>query len=145
MNSASGRGAGSDIDPLSGQLDELVSALTTATGVASSETVSVRVGADGALQDLQIDDRALHGGGAMLASHLMQVIGRAHAELGERRRAAESALRTDPRIAAAISAVADAADTPLPSIMRADVRRESECDDYVRPSSYLVPAMERRV
>lgn len=64
------------------------------------------------MQDLQIDDRALQGGGAMLASHLMQVIGRAHAELGEHRRAAESALRADARIAEAIAAVAGAADAP---------------------------------
>ncbi|MGN5239791.1 MULTISPECIES: hypothetical protein [unclassified Rhodococcus (in: high G+C Gram-positive bacteria)] len=136
-----GRGAGSGIDPLSGQLDELVAALTTASATASSATVTVRVGADGSVQDLQIDDGALRGGGALLASHLMQVIGRAHAELGERRRAAESALRSDPRIAEAISAVTDAADAPLPRNMQA-TRRGPEHGD-VRPSSFLVPATER--
>lgn len=37
----------------------------------------------------------------MLAARLIEVMGRAHAELGDRCRAAESELRKDPRIAQA--------------------------------------------
>ncbi|MFZ2528641.1 MAG: hypothetical protein WAX14_13470 [Rhodococcus sp. (in: high G+C Gram-positive bacteria)] len=134
---ASGNRSGAGIDPLSGRFDELVSVLTNATATASSPTVSVRVGADGALQHLQIDDRALHGGAAALAAHLLEVVGRAHADVAERRRAAESALRADPRVAEAVSAVAGAVDSPRPE----PVRGESASDDG-RPASFLISAVD---
>lgn len=84
---------------LSGQPDERLSALTSATASADSAMVSVRVGADGAIQDIRIDDRALQTNGAMLAAHILEVAGRAQAELRELLGAEDARIRPDPQIA----------------------------------------------
>lgn len=139
---ASARQERSDVDPLSGRLDALLSAMTTATASASSTMVSVRVGADGALKELRIDDRALNVSGAQLAAHIMELVGRAHTELGERLRAEDQAVQSDPRVAEAIARVMDAFDAPPPS--RPEPQRpEPVYDDYQRPTSYLVDPLGR--
>lgn len=126
---------------LSGQLDELLSVLTSATASANSAMVSVRVGADGAMQDLRIDDRALQTNGAILAAHILEVAGRAQAELRELLRAEDARIRADPRIAGVVAAMSDAVDEPRPPGRPAP--RETECDDYVRPTSYLQSPVAR--
>ncbi|MFZ2527560.1 MAG: hypothetical protein WAX14_07890 [Rhodococcus sp. (in: high G+C Gram-positive bacteria)] len=132
----------SGVDPLSGRLEALVAAMTTATAHASSDLVSVQVGADGTLKQLRIDDRAMNVSGAQLAAHIMDLVGRAHTELGERLRAEDHAVQADPLVAEAITRVMDAFEAPLPS-RPAPRPLESDFDVHRRPASFLVDPLGR--
>ncbi|MBH0119808.1 hypothetical protein M1M07_17190 [Rhodococcus sp. HM1] len=115
--------------------------MTTVTASASSDLISVHLRADGSVEQLRIDDRALASTGAALAEHITEVMGRAHTELVERRRATQAALFADPRIAEASAVVEAAMDKPWP---QRPVVREQDPDDYVRPVSYLMSALDQR-
>ena len=137
----------SGVDPLSGRLEALVAAMTTATAHASSDLVSVQVGADGTLKQLRIDDRPIWLLGsslfsAQLAAHIMDLVGRAHTELGERLRAEDHAVQADPLVAEAITRVMDAFEAPLPS-RPAPRPLESDFDVHRRPASFLVDPLGR--
>lgn len=113
-----------DVDPVAGKIERLQQALLRTRGVASStdQSVTVEVGANGALHAIRLDENGerLHPNDLIL--RIIELHAVALSEAGSAMREAVAQLDSDPRIQADRERIADALESPPPQEASEPVR-----------------------